>query len=74
MYYTIVPIEFLLDEHDVEQAPKRKVIEINQIPLMVEQSSESEYQIVQILSSNPQHYLSEKLQPGKKLTLQPLLK
>ncbi|GGH82017.1 hypothetical protein JOD43_002712 [Pullulanibacillus pueri] len=74
MYYTIVPHEILFDEdHDVPTA-QRRTIQVDGVPLIIEQSSTSEYEIVQILSSNPQDFLSEKIQPGKKMTLQPLLK
>ena len=54
--------------------PKQVMIEMDGVPLIIEQETESDYHIVQVISSDPQHFLQEKYQPGKKVTFQPLLK
>jgi hypothetical protein len=73
MYYTIVPIEWLLEEDEEEAKPKRREVEVNGVTLIVEQSDFDSFKIVQIISSDPSHYLNEAYQPGKTLSLKPLL-
>ncbi|MFC4617400.1 YlzJ-like family protein [Camelliibacillus cellulosilyticus] len=72
--YTIVPLEIVFNEDEEEQPKKRKMIDVGAMKLEVEQSSETEYQILRIISSNPYDYLDSRYQPGNKLALQPLLK
>ena len=73
MYYTIVPIEWLLeDEEEEETKPTRREVQVNGVRLVVEQSKNT-YKIVQLISSDPSHYLNEAYQPGKTLSFRPLL-
>jgi hypothetical protein len=73
MYYTIVPIEWLLEEDEEEVKPKWREVEVNGVKLIVEQSNFDSYKIVRIISSDPSHYLNDAYQPGKTLSLRPLL-
>ncbi|WEG11565.1 YlzJ-like family protein [Pullulanibacillus sp. KACC 23026] len=72
MLYTAVPIEWIFEED--EAAPsKTREIEINGVKLIVAERDSSTYEIVQLISSNPSHYLDDHYQPGKTLSLRPLL-
>lgn len=72
MLYTSIPIEWIFEE---EEGPpkKRREIDINGVHLVVEESDSQTYEIVQIISTNPSHYLDDKYQPGRTLSLRPLL-
>lgn len=72
MLYTAIPIEWILEE---EEAPpkKRREMEINGVRLILEETSSDSYEIVQLISSNPSHYLDGQYQPGRTLSLRPLL-
>lgn len=51
----------------------RKLLDMDGVQVVVESAGTDSYQIVQLLSSNPQDYLNEKYMPGKMIKMQPLL-
>lgn len=73
MYYTIVPIEWLLEDEEEEHTKtERREVMVNGVRLIVERTKDT-YKIVQLISSDPSHYLNEAYQPGRTLSLRPLL-
>lgn len=66
--YTMLPYELVFPyEADIFQ--KQKTIMYNDIPVIVEQTDSQTLQIVRVLSSDPKHFLDERLTPGSKISL-----
>ncbi len=61
--YTTMPQElvFPTDESDFG---KQTVIQYQGIPLLVEMDENHDYRVVQIMSTDPSHYLNEECCPG----------
>ncbi|MFC7392605.1 YlzJ-like family protein [Scopulibacillus cellulosilyticus] len=70
--YTICPLEDIFEEEE-KQPGKKQTIEVNGVKLIVEDKGDNNYEIVQLISSNPQDFLDGRYQPGEKLTMKPLL-
>lgn len=68
IYYTMMPEE-LMFPHTEEEYKKQSVIEMNGIQLLVQQSENAQYEIIRVLSSDPQHFLNLELCPGQKITM-----
>ncbi|MFD2212793.1 YlzJ-like family protein [Metabacillus endolithicus] len=68
IYYTMMPEE-LMFPHTEAEYKKQSVIEMNGIQLLVQQSENAQYEIIRVLSSDPQHYLNSELCPGQKITM-----
>ncbi|MGM7701230.1 YlzJ-like family protein [Pseudalkalibacillus sp. Hm43] len=70
--YTSMPHEVVFSavQSDFE---KHSMIEMNGIPLMVEQLENQDCRIVRMMSTDPAHYLDANLQPGTvlKMTVAP---
>jgi hypothetical protein len=63
--YSIFTQEFIFEGWD-EFEPEYKEIKVSSgVYVLVEQYSNEELKIVQLISSNPQDYLREELSPGK---------
>ncbi|WP_297989743.1 YlzJ-like family protein [Anoxybacillus sp.] len=62
--HTVVP-EFIVFQTDEAEYKKQRTVYYNGIPLLVQQTETNEYEIVRLLSSDPQHYLT--YGPGTKL-------
>ncbi|WP_456275440.1 YlzJ-like family protein [Bacillus sp. AK128] len=67
--YTIMPEELIFPTDENEYG-KQQVIEMNGVSMMVEKN-EDQYRIVRLLSTDPQHYLSESNCPGKMISINP---
>ncbi|MCA1030130.1 YlzJ-like family protein [Bacillus timonensis] len=64
--YTIMPQEAVFPTPESEFA-KQKIINHNGVSLLVNELSTFEYQVVRILSSDPQHFLDSRYTPGQSL-------
>ncbi|MGV3488307.1 MAG: YlzJ-like family protein [Tuberibacillus sp.] len=73
LLYTLIPMEQIFgeDEEEGKKRRKRKTMDIGGVTLEVEQSSDSEYEIVKLISSNPADFLDSRYQPGSKITMKP---
>lgn len=69
IHYTILPMDLIFEEE--EDIPEQKVIEMDGVSLIVEPTSETEYKVVQLLSTDPQHFLNNNYQPGQMIALKP---
>lgn len=68
IYYTMMPEDLMYPTLE-EDYRKQSVIEMNGVQLLVQQSENAQYEIIRILSSNPQDYLKSELCPGQKITM-----
>lgn len=66
--YTTMPQE-LIYEQEYDSLSSHIMVEDNGVPLLVSEVSNGEYEVVRILSSNPQHFLDTRYNPGAKLKL-----
>ncbi len=73
MLYTAIPLEWIMEEEECAPPKKRRELAVNGCRLLVEQTNEDTYEIVQIISSEPSHYLNARYQPGQSIQLKPLL-
>ncbi|MBO9128881.1 YlzJ-like family protein [Bacillus sp. 165] len=64
--YTIMP-EHLIFPTDETQFDKRRMVTYNGVSMMVEQGEYNQYVVVQVISSDPQHFLE--YEPGQKVWL-----
>nr|WP_272495680.1 YlzJ-like family protein [Bacillus pinisoli] len=62
-----MPEEYIFPT-DEKQYVNQKVIEMNGVSMMVEKS-EDQYRIIRLLSTDPEHYLSEEYCPGTMIAL-----
>jgi hypothetical protein len=65
--YTMMPQE-LIFPIDSESFSKQQTITYQGVSLLVEQSDAQNVQVVRILSSDPQHFLDERICPGAKIS------
>lgn len=65
--YTIMP-EQVIYPIDETVYTKQKIVTCGGIDMVVEADDNSEYSVVRVLSSDPQHYLY--YQPGQRVSLQ----
>lgn len=68
MLWTIMPPEVLINT-DLKP-PSQKIVNYQGVPLLVENISPNQYKIKQILSTNPNDYLIDSLQPDTCLSLE----
>jgi hypothetical protein len=73
IYYTMMPEELMFPTVESDYQ-KQSVIEMNGVQLLVQQSENTQYEIVRLLSSNPQDYLNSALCPGQKITMSVTIK
>jgi len=63
LLYTPVPIEIVLEGHDKQY--EFKEIEIDGVKLIVEPIGVNQCKIVQLISTDPNHFLNPNYSPGK---------
>jgi hypothetical protein len=66
--YTTMPQEMIYPI-DQQEYTKQMMIQYDGIPLLVEQTTDSCYQILRVMSSDPSHYLDSRCFPGSKISL-----
>lgn len=69
--YTMMPQELIFPA-DLHVTNKLTSVNINGIPLLVSQANNGGYEIVRLLSSDPQHYLESRFMPGAKIIMNDL--
>jgi len=66
--YTMMPEELIFPiQQDTYE--KQQIIQYNGIPLLVEKNELHQYEVIRILSTDPNHYLHAPIQPGTKLNV-----
>jgi hypothetical protein len=65
--YTTMPQEYIFPT-DSESFTKQQTVTYQGVSLLVEQSDSQNVQVVRVLSSDPQHYLDERICPGAKIS------
>jgi hypothetical protein len=65
--YTMMPQE-LIYPNDADAFSKQQTVTFQGVSLIVEQTDSQNVQVVRILSSDPQHYLDERICPGAKIS------
>lgn len=68
--YTTMPQELIFPASEQEYQ-KQSVVNMNGVQLVVQSHSQDRWEIVRLLSSNPNDYLDSKLQPGQLISLNP---
>ncbi|WP_226665607.1 YlzJ-like family protein [Metabacillus litoralis] len=68
IFYTMVPNELIFPTLD-EEYKKQSVVEVNGVQLLVQETTNSQFEIVRILSSDPNHFLDSQICPGQKVTM-----
>ncbi|KLV28359.1 ribonuclease [Niallia circulans] len=64
--YTMMPEELIFPmSQDIYE--KHQVIHYNGIPLLVARNESNEYEVIRILSTDPNHFLQTEMQPGAKI-------
>ncbi|EGO62113.1 YlzJ-like family protein [Acetonema longum] len=71
--WTVMPIETVVASAADPEIPVLEELEYQGIRLQVSKVSAAEYQVVRILTTNPEDYLRSDLQPGSILTYRPSL-
>lgn len=66
--YTMIPNELIFPEEN-HSYKMQKMIYYQGVPLLVELSDDQSFQIVRLMSTNPQHYLDNRFLPGTKISL-----
>jgi hypothetical protein len=66
--YTMMPEELIYPTGN-EDYLKQKMVEINGISVLVNETSPGEHYIVRILSCNPEDYLNDQFTPGQRIVL-----
>jgi len=65
--YTMMPNE-LVFPYEAEADSKQQMITYQGIPLLVVISDQQNVQVIRILSSDPQHFMNERIYPGAKIS------
>jgi hypothetical protein len=65
--YTMMPQELIYPVENQEYG-QQLMIQYDGIPLLVEQTSDNCYQVLRIMSSDPNHYLDSRCCPGAKIS------
>lgn len=65
--YTMMPNEFIFPTAE-SVYEKQSIVTYNGVELLVQQTENSQYEIIRILSSDPSHYLDQQYCPGQKLS------
>jgi hypothetical protein len=66
--YTMMPHELIFPS-EAESFSKQMTITYQGVPLLVELTDQQNFQVVRVLSSDPQHFMDERLYPGAKISL-----
>ncbi|MCH1623727.1 YlzJ-like family protein [Fredinandcohnia quinoae] len=70
--YTMMPREMIFPQVE-EEYPVQKIVEFNGVTLAVSQTTNLEYRIERILSTDPQHYLQQDYTPGQSIKVSDLI-
>jgi hypothetical protein len=65
--YTMMPQELIFPT-DSDSFTRQQTVTYQGVSLLVELSDAQNVQVVRILSSDPQHYLDERICPGTKIS------
>ncbi|MGJ7921004.1 YlzJ-like family protein [Neobacillus sp. LXY-4] len=65
--YTMMPHELVFPVETYEDS-QAKLITYQGVPIIVEKTEENQYRVVRIVSTDPQHYLNDRLCPGTKIS------
>ncbi len=65
--YTTMPQEFIFPT-EAESFTKQQTVTYQGVSLIVEQMDAQNVQVVRVLSSDPQHFLDERICPGAKIS------
>ncbi|MHC0037144.1 YlzJ-like family protein [Pseudoneobacillus sp. C159] len=68
IHYTMLPQE-LIYPNDYSGLNNQLTLEYNGIPLLVGKTDTNEYQVIQILSTDPKHFLDSRCAPGAKISM-----
>ncbi|PMC38493.1 ribonuclease [Bacillus sp. UMB0899] len=68
IYYTMMPEELMFPSVDRDYE-KQSIVELNGVQLLVQQTENAQFEIIRVMSSDPQHYLDSQLCPGQKITM-----
>jgi hypothetical protein len=66
--YTMMPQELIYPTAENEFG-KQLMVQYNGIPLLVEQTENNCYQVLRVMSSDPNHYLDDRCYPGAKISI-----
>jgi hypothetical protein len=66
--YTMMPQELIYPTNEMDYG-NQMLIQYNGVPLLVEQTDDHMYQVVRVMSSDPNHYLDNSCSPGTKISL-----
>jgi hypothetical protein len=68
--YTMMPQELIFPaENSTTQTPKQWMVNYQGIPLMVEMSEGQSAEVIRVLSTDPQHFMDNRVAPGSKISL-----
>ncbi|MFA8438696.1 YlzJ-like family protein [Pueribacillus sp. YX66] len=70
--YTVVPQEDIFSTGQLQEQNKEMTVAINNVQLVVQQK-EDKWEIIRLISSDPNDYLNEHYQPGQLLSFKPYL-
>ena len=65
--YTMMPEELIFPINQ-DIFDKQQVIDYNGVPILVAKTETHEYEVIRVLSTDPNHYLHSPIQPGTKIT------
>jgi len=65
--YTMMPQELIFPSA-LEEFSRQQMVTYCGIPLLVEQVDQQNIQVIRVLSSDPQHFLDERICPGSKIS------
>ncbi|MBB6444215.1 YlzJ-like family protein [Bacillus benzoevorans] len=65
--YTTMPQE-LVYQTPVSEFGKQEIIQYEGIPLLVERDENQSYRVIQVMSTDPTHFLDGRCTPGRILT------
>lgn len=65
--YTTMPQELIFQTPESEFS-KQTIIHYEGIPLLVEMDENHDYRVIQVMSSDPNHYLDDRCCPGSILS------
>lgn len=72
IHYTILPDELVWQGYNQMEKKAFKEVHVAHMTMIVEQISETEAQIVRLISPNPHDYMNPKYFPGTKIAVEPI--
>lgn len=65
--YTMMPLELVFPVQE-QDYPKSLLVFYQGVPLIVEKTDDHYYQVIRVVSTDPQHYLNANFSPGTKIS------